>query len=372
MRYTDSMARSAEHLRAALPLMTKQRAALHPASYAVWYEFVSGNNPKLNQALQMQTAGGASLDEQQTWALYREHVCELDPAMGSRLAEGFSQVLDSMAASAAQAGQESARFDTSLSAWVEQLLSNQASPAQADVLQELLSGTREIRGALGDLQRRLDSSQNEIHGLREEVQRARSEALLDALTGLANRRAFDLQLQLCISAPLADAALAPCLVLGDIDFFKRVNDSYGHAFGDRVLRAVAQTLKNVAAQAAAQTGSAEMPGPAAIAARVGGEEFAMLLPSGHLQQAQSMAEAMRSNVAASRIRRGDTALRTAQGPAQDGTQDGTQAINRVTISLGVTQMSAGESAEAFFKRADRALYASKHTGRNCVTVLAAA
>jgi diguanylate cyclase len=157
-------------------------------------------------------------------------------------------------------------------------------------------------------------------------------------------------------------------VLGDIDFFKRVNDSYGHAFGDRVLRAVAQTLKSVAAQTTAQTGSAEMPGPAAIAARVGGEEFAMLLPSGHLQQAQSMAEAMRSSVAASRIRRGDTALRTAQQPTPDGEQD----INRVTISLGVTQMSAGESAEAFFKRADRALYASKHTGRNCVTVLAAA
>jgi len=47
MRYTDSMARSAEHLRAALPLMTQQRAALHPASYAVWYEFVSGMNPAL-------------------------------------------------------------------------------------------------------------------------------------------------------------------------------------------------------------------------------------------------------------------------------------------------------------------------------------
>ncbi len=362
MRYTDSMARSAEHLRAALPLMTKQRAALHPASYAVWYEFVSGHNPKLNQALQMQTAGGASLDEQQTWALYREHVCDLDPAMGNRLADGFSQVLDSMAASAAQAGQESARFDTSLSAWVEQLLNNQASPAQADVLQELLSGTREIRGALGELQRRLDSSQSEIHDLREEVQRARGEALLDGLTGLANRRAFDQQLQQCISTPVTDAALAPCLVLGDIDFFKRVNDSYGHAFGDRVLRAVAQTLKSVAAQAPASEGLAP------VAARVGGEEFAMLLPAGNLQQARQIAETMRSNVAASRIRRGDTALRTAQAIVKGGAQD----INRVTISLGVTQMSAGESAEAFFKRADRALYASKHTGRNCVTVLAPA
>jgi diguanylate cyclase len=352
MRYTDSMARSAEHLRAALPLMTKQRAALHPASYAVWYEFVSGSNPQLNQALQIHTAGGNTLDEVQTWALYREHVCEMDPALGGKIADGFSQVLDSMATSAAQAGQESARFDSSLSAWVEQLLSNPPAQTQADVLQELLCGTREIRGALNELQQRLDSSQGEIHSLREEVQRARGEALLDALTGLANRRAFDQHLAQCTSKPQSDANLAPCLVLGDIDFFKQVNDSYGHAFGDRVLRAVAQTLKGVAAQAG-QTGKA---GEDTLTARVGGEEFAMLLPTGNLDKAQAMAEAMRSCVAASRIRRGDAE----------------QDIKRVTISLGVTQMRMGECAETFFKRADRALYASKHTGRNCVTVLAAA
>jgi diguanylate cyclase len=349
MRYTDSMARSAEHLRAALPLMTQQRAALHPASYAVWYEFVSGSNPKLNQALQIHTAGGNTLDEARTWALYREHVCDLDPALGTKIAADFSQVLDAMAASAAQAGQESARFDSSLTTWVEQLLSDPPAQRQADVLQELLSGTREIRGALSELQQRLDSSQGEIHSLREEVQRARGEALLDALTGLANRRAFDQHLQECTNKPQSDAHQAPCLVLGDIDFFKQVNDSYGHAFGDRVLRAVAQTLKGVAAQA-------DKGAETIIAARVGGEEFAMLLPSGNLQQAQEMAETMRSCVAASRIRRGDTE----------------QDIKRVTISLGVTQMSAGECAETFFKRADRALYASKHTGRNCVTVLAAA
>ncbi|MCV2356362.1 GGDEF domain-containing protein [Paucibacter sp. B2R-40] len=370
MRYNDSMARSAEHLRAALPLMTKQRAALHPASYAVWYEFVSGSNPKLNQALQIHTAAGHTLDEAQTWALYREHVCDLDPSLGGKIADGFSQVLDSMAASASQAGQESARFDSSLTSWVEQLLSNPPAQTQADVLQELLSGTREIRGALSELQQRLDSSQGEIHSLREEVQRARGEALLDALTGLANRRAFDLHLQQCTSNPPADGELAPCLVLGDIDFFKQVNDSYGHAFGDRVLRAVAQTLKGVAAQADKggkgshrdnqdnrdKQANGGNGGEVTIAARVGGEEFAMLLPSGNLQQAQAMAETMRSCVAASRIRRGDTE----------------QDIKRVTISLGVTQMRVGECAETFFKRADRALYASKHTGRNCVTVLAAA
>jgi diguanylate cyclase len=365
MRYTDSIARSADHLRAALALMTKQRAALHPTSYAVWYEFVSGRNPGLNEALQISTAGGNTLDEEQTWGLYQAHVCEQDTALGGKIAEGLTEVLDSMSASATQAGQESARFDSSLSNWVEQLLSNPPAQTQADVLQELLSGTREIRGALSELQHRLDSSQTEIQSLRDEVQRARGEALLDALTGLANRRAFDQQLQICTSTPLLDASLAPCLVLGDIDYFKQVNDSYGHAFGDRVLQAVAQTLKRVAAQGhgGARVGEADEKNGACassyappIAARVGGEEFAMLLPRSHLRQAQTMAESLRASIAAGRIKR-------------DGCEQDTK---RVTISLGVTQMLAGDCAETFFKRADQALYDSKNKGRNQVTVLSAA
>ncbi|MFY7863209.1 GGDEF domain-containing protein [Roseateles sp.] len=350
MRYTDSMARSAEHLRAALPLMTQQRAALHPASYAVWYEFVSGMNPSLNQALNIQTAGGQTLDEAQVWTLYREHICELDPATGEKISAGLNQVLEGMAASAAEAGHQSARFDQSLTHWVERLLDNPPQQAQAQVLQELLSGTREIRGALNHLKQRLDSSQEEINSLREDVRRARGEALLDALTGLANRRAFDLQMQKCIEAAPTDKSTAPCLVLGDIDFFKRVNDSYGHAFGDQVLRAVAQTLKGVVGSCGAHPSADE-----ALPARIGGEEFALLLPNGQLQLAQKMAETMRASVAASRIRRGAT-------PAE---------IERVTISIGVTQMALGESADSFYARADRALYASKRTGRNCVTVLAA-
>lgn len=344
MRYRDSMSRSAEHLRAALPLMTRQRTALHPVSYAVWYEFVSGSNPGLSRALQAATQGGTTLDETQTWALYRNHVCDapLDPAQAQRVSEGFSRVLDTMADSAAQARGETARFDHSLTHWVGQLLDNPPAQTQAEVLQELLAGSREIRSAMSTLQQQLDSSQGEIGMLREEVQRARSEALVDALTGLANRRAFEQQLSACMLPPGGPEVHAPCLVLGDIDFFKKVNDSYGHSFGDHVLRAVAQTLKAVAAQSA-------------LPARVGGEEFALLLPSAGLLEAQKLAEQMRASVAASRIRRGELS----------------KSLERVTISMGVTQLSRGESANDFFERADRALYASKRSGRNCVTVLAA-
>lgn len=349
MRYPDSMARSAEYLRLALPLMTKQRAALHPISYALWYEFVSGRNLPLIKAVQERTRGGALLDEDDTASIYRQHVAEpvLDREDARRVSEGLSRVLDNMASTAAEAGDRTARFDQSLLEWSRQLLDESALNAQArEQLQTLLGDTREMRQAMTALQQRLDASQSEIAALREEVSQARSEALVDALTGLANRRAFERRLASCLASSLDDpqpqAEQAPCLVLGDIDFFKRVNDSYGHSFGDQVLRAVAQSIKRLA-------------GEPRLAARVGGEEFALLLPKAALGEAQALAEQLRGAIAASRIRRGDNE----------------QALERVTLSLGVTQLAHGESANDFFERADRALYASKRSGRNCVTVLAA-
>ncbi|QPF73510.1 diguanylate cyclase [Roseateles sp. DAIF2] len=343
MRYPDSMARSAEYLRLALPLMTRQQTALHPISYAVWYEFVSGRNVPLVRALQERTRDGALLDEETTAALYREHVAEpvLDPRDARRVSEGLSRVLDNMASTAAQAGDQTARFDQSLLEWSRQLLDGrQAGEEQARQLQALMAGTREMRAAMATLQQRLDANQAEIASLREEVSQARSEALVDALTGLANRRAFEQQLARCLAGGEADQS--HCLVLSDIDFFKRVNDSYGHSFGDQVLRTVAQSIKRLA-------------GESRLAARVGGEEFALLLPATALPEAQALAEQLRSTIAASRIRRGESA----------------QTLERVTLSLGVTQLARGESANEFFERADRALYASKRSGRNCVTVLAA-
>ncbi|MDY0746684.1 GGDEF domain-containing protein [Paucibacter sp. R3-3] len=345
MRYLDSKARSAEHLRAALPLMTRQNTALHPVSYAIWYEYVSGTNPDLNRRMQELTQHGAALDDAQTWALFRKHVAEPDNEAARQLSDGVTQVIESMAASAAQAGEDAARIDASLGGWVEQLLDQvqqeEQQPAPADLLQEVVANTREIRQVMDRLQVQLDASQGEIRRLRDEVQRARNEAFVDALTGLANRRAFEQQLDACIAAAPQTPAQLPWLMLGDIDHFKAINDSFGHVFGDQVLRAVAQTLKSVAAP------------EGALPARIGGEEFALLLPCATLAQAQALADQMRQKVALGRIRRGEQ----------------NECIARVTISLGLTQMQRGEGAGAFFERADQALYASKRDGRNRVSVL---
>ncbi len=342
MRYRDSVAKSAEYLRQALPQMTRQRAALHPISYAVWYEHVSGANPALSKELHVLLQQHQTLDDVHTRQLYKRHVAEaapLDEAVARRISQGIAQVLMDMAHSASEAGDASERFGDSLNVWAHQL-GEAAATLPGLPLRELLAGTQEMHGHMGRLRQRLAHSQREIEALREEVQAARGEALVDALTGLANRRAFDQGLSQCLRSEEAGTPTGPCLILSDIDHFKRINDNHGHAFGDEVLRSVAQALRSVSHSHH-------------LTARYGGEEFAVLMPSAGLHEAVMLAEQMRERIEAQQAALPD------------------QGSTAVTISLGVTQLGRAESAQDFVGRADRALYAAKHQGRNRVAVLAA-
>jgi len=174
--------------------------------------------------------------------------------------------------------------------------------------------------------------------LRAELKRARQEADTDGLTGLLNRRAFWGSMENCLRN-VNQALPVVCLLLLDIDYFKNVNDSYGHIVGDRVLKAVSNTLVNT------------VKGRDKVA-RIGGEEFAILLPDTMLTGALSVAEDLRKRVEVQRIPL-DSASREQAG---------------ITISLGLAAYHKGESKEDFYHRCDQALYRAKREGRNRVFV----
>jgi diguanylate cyclase len=334
VKYDHSIERSAELLRLALPHMARQAAALHPVSYAVWYEYVAQDNVALRGAVDQQLARHGQLDESSTQALFRQHVSEIDPQAAQRVAEGLHRVLDNISSSAADAGDQTAAFGSSLSRLTEQFDHGVGGSA----LDELMASTHKMQNAMTVLESRLAESQREIEALHEEVKRARQASLLDGLTGLVNRRGFDQRLSTCIAeVALESSGTPPALVVGDIDHFKRINDTYGHAFGDQVLRAVAQVLSATV-------------GVDGLAARIGGEEFALLLPGVPLDRAAALAEQIRGAIAAGRIQRGG------------------EALQQVTLSFGVAAHRGGEGPREFLERTDRALYGSKASGRNRVTV----
>ena len=353
MEYHDTVGRSTELLRKALPLMSRQAAALHPVSYAVWYAYVADVNSPLHLAVDAHLAAHGVLDEAATEALFRRHLADPDTRTALQVADGMTRLLDGMQASAAAAGDQTARYGDTLQRLSDALGPDEPTTSVAP-LGEVLAHTMQMQAALSQLQKELADSQREIDGLRDEVRRARHDSLVDPLTTLANRRAFDRRLASCLAADAAVLGRPPVgapvsLLMVDIDHFKRVNDSYGHAFGDQVLRAVAQVLK-------------AMTPDGGLAARMGGEEFALLLPGVALAPALALAEKLRATLAASRIRR-----------------KGGDADEHVTVSLGVAQflqrnpargVLVDEAAADFVDRADRALYAAKQGGRDRVVAAA--
>jgi diguanylate cyclase len=391
LRYELSIERSTELLRQALPWMSRQAAALHPVSYAIWFDYVAQTNPPLRAAIDEHLAREGSLDEFATHALFKRHVADVDPETAQRMVDSMQRVLGGIGDAAGSAGAHASRYGASLAQLAAALERGDTSsgmsdavprsgvarngpvPRQlADVVAEVIADTGTMRSQIGGLQQRLADSRREIERLRDELRRARDDALLDSLTGLSNRRAFDQALAACLAAQVSavaaaspaasarvasaaidaartpvpstspgvppaastDAPRGPWLLMSDIDHFHRINDAYGHGFGDQVLKAVAAALRGLA------------PGDATLA-RVDGEAFALLVPDLDADGALALAERLREHIGGARIRR----------PGHEDAQP-------VTLSLGLAAHHAGELPQALVERASGALRQAKSDGRN--------
>lgn len=338
MRYRDDIQQSAEYLRLALQHMTRQAAGLHPVSYAVWYDYVAGVNPALKKAVEELTKGGNRLNDEATYELYDRYIADISDESSQRISARIERIVADVAESTARAGDQASTFGGALERCSEAIARPQDPGAMTDALQDIRSNTQAMRGAIDTLQARLEASQREAAELKQEVHRVREEALVDALTGLANRRALDRAFEACL-AGVQEGGAGPCLLMLDIDHFKRVNDTYGHLFGDKVLQAVGKALQ------------ANVKGKD-TAARFGGEEFAVLLPGTLLDGATCLAETLRATIAAGRVRN----------------LNSNETVGNITISIGVASYREGETTVDLVARADRALYAAKTLGRNRVSV----
>jgi diguanylate cyclase len=192
-----------------------------------------------------------------------------------------------------------------------------------------LDRTQRMRVRVTDLER-------EIHGLHKSLQEEQSLRMIDALTGISNRAAYDDRIQHEFMRWQRDNT--PVSVLAwDIDRFKEINDAYGHSAGDKVLRVIAQHL----AQHVRGTD---------FVARYGGEEFVMLLVGTDAAQAAMTADKIRAGIE-------NMGFHFHNKPVA------------VTASCGITTFRGDDTPETIFDRADRALYRAKDGGRNCCRTL---
>jgi len=336
MRYKEPKERSAELLRAALARMGQHDAAFNPVTFAVWYEAVSGTNPRLEHAIDEAIKTEPRLGDDAVLRLYRDHVSEVGDEEMARLSAAFHGVMSTVAESASRTGEQAGVFGRQLDG-LSSALQLERPGQLTPVVSETRAGLEAMLRSTEALQRQVASSQLEIERLRDDLSRARQDALLDPLTGILNRKGFDRLLD-----QLLDDARAghppPCLLMLDIDHFKQVNDTHGHVVGDRVIAAVGEVLRQGASD-----------GPH-TAARYGGEEFAVLLPSGSGTLGQEVAEALRQRIKAMKLRKRNTQ----------------EVLLTITVSAGVAVALPGEDAASLISRADAALYESKQAGRDRV------
>ena len=179
----------------------------------------------------------------------------------------------------------------------------------------------------------------DVRRLRHDERSLRHEVAHDALTGLANRRYFAWRLRSALRSWIRGGA-SFSLVLVDIDRFKQINDSLGHRAGDLVLKVLAARLRD---------GFRAVD----LVARIGGEEFGVILPGLDAANAYQVAERVRSAIAAQPF------------SSSRGAED---KLVAVTVSMGVADARVGSRAHALMDAADRALYAAKQAGRNRVLV----
>lgn len=307
----------------------------NPINYAVFYEYVAGQNPQLREALDQFRDSARELTDSQMHSLYHSFVSDTDEQAIKDVRQALSSIIDSTRGSLEKVAQESGAYQEDLGAAAKQLTSGDSTDV-VDIVAQLIDETVRMQAVGRGLENELTRTNRDLSSLRREFTRVQEESLEDPLTGIQNRRAFDTALAQALEYARANNEEL-CLLMVDIDHFKSVNDTHGHVVGDAVLKQVAHAIN-------------ETVRGGDVLARFGGEEFVVLLPNTPMEGAECVADNICNKVRNTYMDR--------RNVGKD--------IGKVTVSVGVALFAAQESSEEFLVRADTALYRAKESGRNRV------
>lgn len=329
--YDFSLALNAGYLKEIVPLLVRHNVAANPIGYAIWYDYVSEQNPELKQDIDQMIARGESFGPETSLALFEKHFCETSFASLEKINQQLLQVINQASDTIRDTRSQAEMSRDSFTRKSATLAHVQSVGDVRNILQEIMQETQTLASSSHSMQERLNQANQELEQLRQELTHVKQLSLTDGLTGLLNRRAFDEKLSELIAAPSDESYL--CML--DIDHFKLVNDSYGHAIGDSVIRFVASLMKKYSAEHH-------------YVARYGGEELGIIMPATKADAVLQIAEQIRHGMESCRLKR----------------KDNNQPLDKITLSIGIARLQSSDTAESWIVRADSALYRAKQSGRN--------
>lgn len=333
--YRHEFQQASENLRQSLLLANRYQTPITPVNYAVWYEYVSGDNQALINNIDTRLKKNEPITQEVTQYLYEKYVLMGMPERLNSTNDGLKLVVDNTLENISRVEATASQCNEGLTQSQVQLESCNDINELKTLLNEIMANTQQMTSSSGELKTELTRSTQEIIKLRQELETVKHMARTDSLTGLLNRGAFDNELQ-----KLCSKGHTFSLVLFDIDNFKRLNDNFGHLLGDKVLQFFASLLKSHC-------------NDMHIAARFGGEELAMLFVHSSLEETFMMTENIREKFAESRLKR----------------KGSDESIGQVTVSAGISSYHNNDTPISLIERADQALYRSKTDGRNQVNFI---
>ena len=334
--YKESFVESTACLKKAVPLMIKYQIPTTPTNYALWYTYVAQTNPQLNAALDSTLAKSGACSPLSSDLLYHEHLASQTERDMDTMKQSLEAMVTELDTSMQDTLNGTGNFQSVLDKSFNKLLKFEDEGLSIEetvaLVRELVKGANDIRQSTSFFRNQLTDAEKEIAELKQHLEKSRAEAYHDALTGILNRRAFDEELR-----HLLEQGNPFCLIILDVDRFKKINDEFGHLFGDQVLKAIARRVEDGCK-------------PPYQGFRIGGEEIAVLLPGTTMAVARQFAESLRRAVEKLIVMDRKTGQR----------------FNSVTASFGVTAYQSGDGYAEIMRRADDQLYHAKDLGRNRV------
>jgi len=324
--------------RGALAWLDERNVPPTPDNFKLAYAYIEGANAELRRGFDALAAVGSTFDPDTMSAQHERYFGqgsdnELMAEFGERLSTEVTSVLQLIE----KASQDHSAYKQTLSTASGELEGNRLAQDAIKVLvNKMIGATRSMEVRTQELESKLQTSSQEVAELRVRLEASQRDTIRDHLTGIPNRRAFDIELKSSIEAT-RETAEPLSLVIFDVDHFKLFNDTWGHQTGDQVLRLVANCIADNARHSDTTT-------------RFGGEEFAVIMPSTALADAVSWANQICNVVRSKRLIKKSTGGK----------------LGMLTISAGVVKHKPGETENQLVRRADTCLYAAKHAGRDRV------
>lgn len=320
-----------------LEVFEEQGISPTPLNYYVWYQYYKGSNPKFRQELDAALNDPFGYNDRLGKRLYETYLSEddeddnqFDRAL-KRLINSVIKKMDFWSGLLAKQTDDLSKVATEL---------NNGEVDQQKLKQltnNVLDTANSMKSASMDFNHDIINVQDEVVMLRQELIKVKAQIMMDELTEVGNRKAFNnTMIELTEEAKENPASLS--LIMTDIDKFKRFNDNFGHLVGDSVLRYFTSIIKK---------GKKDNE----TICRYGGEEFAIIIADSDSKSVQQRAEEIRVSIESAKLKR----------------KGSTKELGKITASFGVsTYRGDSETINDFIKRADDALYLAKNSGRNNV------